>query len=75
MRVSLLQPGITRGDIGRNLTVVQRLIEQAKGDLLVLPEYALTGSLVLDQHADVRQWARECARRRLSFVCRPASIC
>ena len=62
MRVSLLQPEITRGDIGRNLTVVQRLIEQAKGDLLVLPEYALTGSLVLDRHPDVRRWARECAQ-------------
>ena len=71
MRLSLLQPEITRGDIGRNLTVVQRLIEQAKGDLLVLPEYTLTGSLVLEQHADVRRWARECAQAQAQLCVPP----
>ena len=57
MQVSLLQPEITRGNIEQNLKAVQRLIDTSKGELLVLPEYALTGSLVLDPGADVRQWA------------------
>jgi predicted amidohydrolase len=34
------------------------LIGEARGELLVLPEYALTGSLVLDLEADVHDWAR-----------------
>ena len=62
MRVSLLQPEITRGNIGKNMKTVQRLIDQSKGELLVLPEYALTGSLVLDLNADVYEWARTSAQ-------------
>jgi predicted amidohydrolase len=52
MRVSLLQPRIIRSDIEHNLAAIQRLVGGRKGDLLVLPEYALTGSLVLDLEAD-----------------------
>lgn len=64
MRVSLLQPHITRGDIEHNLTVIQRLVDERKGDLLILPEYALTGSLVLDLEADVRDWALRSAEAK-----------
>ncbi len=58
MKISLLQPHIKRGDIAYNLGRIQSLVEQSHGQLLALPEYALTGSLVLDAQADVRQWAR-----------------
>jgi len=61
MKVSLLQPRIARGDIEHNLIAIQRLINESKGDLLVLPEYVLTGSLVLDLGADVHDWARRSA--------------
>ncbi|MCK4449344.1 MAG: hypothetical protein KAX26_02005, partial [Anaerolineae bacterium] len=57
MRLSLLQPRIVRGDIAHNLAAIQRLVNESKGELLVLAEYALTGSLVLDLEADVRDWA------------------
>jgi predicted amidohydrolase len=69
MRVSLLQPQITRGNIEHNLKAVQRLVDESKGELLVLPEYVLTGSLVLDLDADVREWALRSAqvRARLSI--------
>lgn len=56
MRLSLLQPRIVRGNIEHNLTVIQGLIEESKGDLLILPEYVLTGSLVLDLDANVHDW-------------------
>jgi len=56
MRVSLLQPRIIRGNIEHNLTVIQRLVDESEGDLLILPEYVLTGSLVLDLEADVHDW-------------------
>ena len=62
MRVSLLQPEIIRGNIEHNLKAVQSLIDKSKGELLVLPEYALTGSLVLDLNADVHEWARNSAQ-------------
>lgn len=62
MRVSLLQPEIVRGDIEGNLRVVQGLVDRAKGDLLVLPEYVLTGSLVLDLGSDVHDWSRRAAQ-------------
>ena len=62
MRISLLQPEITRGNIEHNLSAVQKLIDKSRGDLLVLPEYVLTGSLVLDLDADVHEWARASAR-------------
>jgi predicted amidohydrolase len=61
MRVSLLQPEIIRGDIEHNSKAIQRLVDRSRGELLVLPEYALTGSLVLDLEADVREWARRSA--------------
>ena len=64
MRLSLLQPAIIRGDIEHNLGAVQRLIDESQGELLVLPEYVLTGSLVLDKEADVREWVLESARAR-----------
>jgi predicted amidohydrolase len=62
MRVSLLQPAISRGNIKRNLKAIQRLVDRSQGQLLVLPEYALTGSLVLDLNADVYEWARTSAQ-------------
>jgi predicted amidohydrolase len=46
-----------RGNISHNLNIIQRLIDESKGDLAVLPEYALTGSLVLDPNANVHVWA------------------
>jgi predicted amidohydrolase len=67
MRVSLLQPYIIRGDIEHNLTVIQRLVDESQGDLLVLAEYALTGSLVLDLEVDVRAWALRSAEAKARF--------
>lgn len=64
MRSSLLQPHITRGNIQHNLGVIQGLVDESRGDLLVLPEHALTGSLVLDLGADVRDWALGSARAK-----------
>jgi predicted amidohydrolase len=64
MRLSLLQPRIIRGDIEHNLAVIQRLVDGSKGDLLVLPEYELTGSLVLDLEADVHDWALRSANAK-----------
>lgn len=64
MQLSLLQPKIIRGDIEHNLTAIQRLIDGSKGDLLVLPEYVLTGSLVFDLEADVHDWARRSANAK-----------
>lgn len=68
MRLSLLQPEIVRGDIEHNLGVIQRLVDEAEGDLLVLPEYGLTGSLVLDREADVRDWAVGSARAKAQIA-------
>lgn len=65
MRLSLLQPRIIRGNIEHNLEAIQRLANESIGDLLVLPEYALTGSLVLDPDADVRDWALRSAKAKL----------
>jgi hypothetical protein len=62
MRLSLLQPAIIRGDIEHNLEAVQGLIDESQGELLVLPEYVLTGSLALDKGADVREWALRSAQ-------------
>lgn len=59
MKISILQPRIKRGNIQKNATNIQRLINDASGDLLILAEYALTGSLVLDEDADVHKWAFE----------------
>ena len=68
MRLSLLQPEIVRGDIAHNGQVIQRLVDEADGNLLVLPEYALTGSLVLEPHADVMDWAERSAVAKSQIV-------
>jgi len=57
MRLSLLQPRIIRSNIEHNLKAIQGLVDESKGDLSVRPEYALTGSLVLDLEADFHDWA------------------
>lgn len=59
MKVSLLQPEIIRGNINYNSKKVQKLVNQSSGDLLVLPEYVFTGSLVLDKQADLDQWCKD----------------
>lgn len=61
MKISLLQPRIQRGEIAHNRAQIQTLIEQAQGELLVLPEYALTGSLTLEASPNPRAWAEACA--------------
>ena len=61
MNISLLQPQIIRGNIEHNRTAIQKLIDNAQGELLVLPEYALTGSLVLDLEANIQDWAHRSA--------------
>lgn len=64
MKISLLQPCIRRGDIAHNRTQIQTLMEQADGELLVLPEYALTGSLTLEAAPSPHAWAEACAREK-----------
>jgi hypothetical protein len=64
MRLSLLQPHIIRGNIEHNLKAIQRLVLESKGDLLILAEYALTGSLVFDVDADIRDWALRSAQAK-----------
>jgi len=59
VKLSILQPEIERGNIQKNAAIIQRLINNANGDLLILAEYALTGSLVLDENADIHKWAAE----------------
>ena len=59
MRISVLQPEIERGNIKKNAAIIQKLINKANGDLLILAEYALTGSLVLDENADIQKWVTE----------------
>lgn len=56
MKISLLQPKIERGNILNNANHIQKLIDKSKGDLLVLPEYVFTGSLVLEPNANINQW-------------------
>ena len=68
MRISLVQPQIVRGDIEHNLQVIQRLITLSRGELLVFPEYTLTGSLVLDKGADVHSWAIQCAQAKTRIM-------
>lgn len=57
MKISILQPEIERGNIPKNTSAIQKLINYATGDLMVLAEYSLTGSLVLDENANVQKWA------------------
>ncbi len=59
MKLSLLQPKIIRGDIKANASTIQNLINKASGNIMVLAEYALTGSLVLDETANIKQWATD----------------
>lgn len=59
MKVSLLQPEIIRGNINYNSKKVQELVDQSSGDLLVLPEYVFTGSLVLNEQADLEKWCND----------------
>lgn len=59
MKISVLQPKIIRGNIDYNTSAIQKLIDASIGDLLVLPEYALTGSLVLDTNANITEWAQK----------------
>lgn len=61
MKICVLQPEIIRGNVPHNTAVIQSMIQRADGDLLVLAEYALTGSLVLDEGADVPLWAAQSA--------------
>lgn len=61
MKISLLQPQIQRGEVAYNRAQIQTLIDQARGDLLVLPEYALTGSLTLEAAPSPSAWAESCA--------------
>jgi predicted amidohydrolase len=68
MKISILQPEIERGNIQKNAAVIQKLINNATGDLLILAEYVLTGSLVLDENVNVQKWAddSEIALQKLS---------
>jgi len=64
MKISMLQPEIKRGDIVYNTIKIQALIHKSQGDVLILPEYVLTGSLVLDENADIRNWAKKSQKAR-----------
>lgn len=57
MKISILQPKIIRGNVDHNIMAIQGLIDQSVGDILVLGEYALTGSLVLESDVDIHDWA------------------
>ena len=51
MRVGIGQINTWAGDVGRNLTAVKRVIDQAKSaacDVVVFPEYAVPGAFPLD---------------------------
>lgn len=56
MKLSVLQPKIIRGDIDHNVETIQKLIMKSKGSLLILPEYGLTGSLVLETNVNIKDW-------------------
>ena len=60
MKISVLQPTIERGNISKNTTIIQRLVNNATGELLVLAEYALTGSLVLERDVNIQNWIATC---------------
>lgn len=62
VRISILQPRIRRGDIEYNARAIQRMLPGCRGDYIILAEYALTGSLVLDDKADAKRWAEGGAR-------------
>jgi len=56
MNISILQPKIIRGNIKNNTKAIQGLIDNASGTFMILAEYALTGSLVLENDVDVKEW-------------------
>lgn len=58
MRISLLQPSIVPGDCEHNIQSIRRLLSRAGGELLILPEYAVTGPLVLQPGAALDEWVR-----------------
>lgn len=74
MKISLLQPHIRRGEIAHNRAQIQTLIEQAQGELLVLPEYALTGSLALETSPNPRAWAETCASEKAWLTIPPGKF-
>lgn len=59
MKITLIQPEIVRGNINNNECKIQYLIDNSVGDLLILPEYGLTGSLVLDNKANIKEWCEK----------------
>lgn len=67
MKISILQPEIIRGNIEHNQEIIQKLIEKSNGDLLILPEYTLTGSLVLDANANISDWVLKSKKAKLSL--------
>lgn len=68
MKISVLQPNIIRGNIEHNMNVINRLLQDCEGNFAVLAEYAITGSLVLDEHASAQKWAKECETALKSLV-------
>lgn len=64
MRISVLQPKIIRGDIDFNIQVIQSLINKSRGELLVLPEYALTGSLIFAPNVKIKEWVEKSERAK-----------
>lgn len=68
MKLSVLQPKIIRGDIDHNVETIQKLIMESKGNLLILPEYALTGSLVLESNVNIKDWVGKCKEAIESLV-------
>ncbi len=59
MKISLIQPEIIRGSIIHNLEIIQSLVNKAQGSLMILAEYGLTGSLVLDENANIEEWTTQ----------------
>lgn len=64
MKISVLQPKIIRGDIDYNTKAIQSLIDQSRGEILVLPEYALTGSLIFDPNVNINEWILKSKRAK-----------
>lgn len=62
MKISVLQPKIVRGNIEHNSKELQKLINNATGEILISAEYVLTGSLVLDENINIKHWADESQR-------------
>ncbi|SRR5690606_17004314 len=69
MRLSFLQPEIIPGDAEHNVRAVQHLIDEAEGDLLVLPEYVFTGPPIPGM--DVAAWVASGASARSALSVPP----